>query len=692
MKERWIAVSALSLAALVCFGESATASPLRAQITNLPQGFKLRPGETVTVDIRVDGGAEGSSRWSLSLQRSGEPSSMVLASGTGIVGNSAVAEVSADALVAGATYTLKLDASDEQASASAQIQFLTTDPSYTLIPLDEGNRSQSVEAIYDIDAGGDRVLYSAGETSPHPVWLLDRPRGTRELLKLAIYDTEGTRLTPGGSQVCFYGLFSHSGLGCVDLSSNSPTLVDSNGSNFYSTDANGSRVVYWGVGTTALQYFLYDTATGMARQLTDDPNAINTQPRDTDCPQQLGTRPFISADGSKVVIITQATLGLVPSDDSIGCRVFVYDVLADEWRQAAALPSSIILDVPALSADGRWLSFVASPRPPTNTSALLLDLQTGTLQDPVIDDEPWPTFDSVVTGNGNGIVISTEADLDPRVGNADHNMDLFYYDFATQDVRQITETVGGIDPISGPCPSYRPAVSDDGGVVVLGGFNILSLEGCHLDGLQRNEREGFIYRFVRAVRRRPGNHAPNFNPVPDQQVLAGDTLTLSMSAQDPDGDPISFFAQVKNGEDVPPGSVMIDHHDGTATFTWPTRPENAGTTLLRVAAYDEGGGELVQDVTITVAASDRPPTASPTVSPTAGIPTATPSAVATPLRCPGDCNGDGRITIDEIVTAVNIALGATELSACPAAACDGPAGVAIACLVRAVAEALAGCI
>ena len=177
------------------------------------------------------------------------------------------------------------------------------------------------------------------------------------------------------------------------------------------------------------------------------------------------------------------------------------------------------------------------------------------------------------------------------------------------------------------------------------------------------------------MRRRQGNQGPQFDTIPDQQVLVGDTLTIALVAQDPDGDPISFFAQVKGGEDVPPGSLMTDHHDGTATFSWPTRPENAGTTVLRVAAYDEGGGEVVQDVAITVAASDRPPS----------------SPTPLPAACPADCNGDGTVTIDELLTATNISLGASALSACPAAACGPDAVVTIACLVRAVGAALSGC-
>lgn len=195
-----------------------------------------------------------------------------------------------------------------------------------------------------------------------------------------------------------------------------------------------------------------------------------------------------------------------------------------------------------------------------------------------------------------------------------------------------------------------------------------------------------MFGFTRAVRRRPGNRGPEVDPIANRQVVSGETLTLALAARDPDGDPISFYAQVKDGTDVPPGSVITDHHDGTATFTWPTRPEHAGTTVLRIAAFDEGGGEVVQDVTLTVVASDRPPTASPTTSPEA-----TASATLVPAACVGDCDGSTQVTINELLTATNIALGTMPLTACPPAAWGSGPDVTIACLTRAVGAALSGC-
>ena len=45
--------------------------------------------------------------------------------------------------------------------------------------------------------------------------------------------------------------------------------------------------------------------------------------------------------------------------------------------------------------------------------------------------------------------------------------------------------------------------------------------------------------------------------------------------------------------------------------------------------------------------------------------------------CAGDCNGDGIVTIDELITAVNVDLGVAPPDTCPAGTCD-----AIGCLTR----------
>lgn len=59
--------------------------------------------------------------------------------------------------------------------------------------------------------------------------------------------------------------------------------------------------------------------------------------------------------------------------------------------------------------------------------------------------------------------------------------------------------------------------------------------------------------------------------------------------------------------------------------------------------------------------------------------------------CPGDCNGDGRVTVDELVVAVRIALGSESPGACPAADRNGDGQVSIEDLIAATLMALSGC-
>ena len=61
------------------------------------------------------------------------------------------------------------------------------------------------------------------------------------------------------------------------------------------------------------------------------------------------------------------------------------------------------------------------------------------------------------------------------------------------------------------------------------------------------------------------------------------------------------------------------------------------------------------------------------------------------LLCNGDCDGDGTITVDEVITGVNIALGNVSVCACMPCDTDVDGMISIAELIRAVHHALSGC-
>jgi hypothetical protein len=63
----------------------------------------------------------------------------------------------------------------------------------------------------------------------------------------------------------------------------------------------------------------------------------------------------------------------------------------------------------------------------------------------------------------------------------------------------------------------------------------------------------------------------------------------------------------------------------------------------------------------------------------------------TPISCVGDCDGSGDVTVNELITMVNIALGNTALSACPVGDADGSGEITVNEIIAAVNNALTGC-
>ncbi len=68
-----------------------------------------------------------------------------------------------------------------------------------------------------------------------------------------------------------------------------------------------------------------------------------------------------------------------------------------------------------------------------------------------------------------------------------------------------------------------------------------------------------------------------------------------------------------------------------------------------------------------------------------------PSTCVEHIACTGDCDGSGEVTVDELITMVNIDLGTSPLSACPAGDADGSGDITINEIIQAVNFALTSC-
>jgi predicted outer membrane repeat protein len=156
-----------------------------------------------------------------------------------------------------------------------------------------------------------------------------------------------------------------------------------------------------------------------------------------------------------------------------------------------------------------------------------------------------------------------------------------------------------------------------------------------------------------------------------------------------------------------PSPSSTDTPMATPTETPPPSPT---TTSAETPSYTATATET-PITTATETASDTPtdtPTGTPTDTPTdtpaeaptdTPIPTATPTStptetpVPTPtvVPCVGDCDEHGSVTVDEILTMVNIALGNTPVGDCLAGDANGDGEITVDEILTAVNNALSGC-
>jgi hypothetical protein len=66
-------------------------------------------------------------------------------------------------------------------------------------------------------------------------------------------------------------------------------------------------------------------------------------------------------------------------------------------------------------------------------------------------------------------------------------------------------------------------------------------------------------------------------------------------------------------------------------------------------------------------------------------------SAAPPAGCVGDCGGDGAVTVDELLTMVNIALGNAPVTECPEGDGSGDGQITVDEILTAVNNALNGC-
>jgi serine protease len=93
------------------------------------------------------------------------------------------------------------------------------------------------------------------------------------------------------------------------------------------------------------------------------------------------------------------------------------------------------------------------------------------------------------------------------------------------------------------------------------------------------------------------NSPPVLNPIPNRTATVGQTVSFTVTATDPDNDPVSFFASA-----LPPGASLTP----AGQFSWNTMGMSPGTYQI-VYSGDDGVSATQGSVTITLLAGSGPP-------------------------------------------------------------------------------------
>jgi hypothetical protein len=97
------------------------------------------------------------------------------------------------------------------------------------------------------------------------------------------------------------------------------------------------------------------------------------------------------------------------------------------------------------------------------------------------------------------------------------------------------------------------------------------------------------------------NRPPVLAPIGNKKIKAGETLTFTIAANDPDGDPLA--CTVRN---LPTHAVFVG---GTKTFTWTPTQEQVGLHRVRFIVTDNGEPFKLdfEEIVITVIPGSLPP-------------------------------------------------------------------------------------
>lgn len=259
------------------------------------------------------------------------------------------------------------------------------------------------------------------------------------------------------------------------------------------------------------------------------------------------------------------------------------------------------------------------------------------------------------------------------------------FDFADAYVLEAGVSVGGFTFFSNTIPSFAWVIDSP----TAGGEEIYPLKAntqVRLELLAITDRASLRLNSTRLTA--PGQSAligtvstdPEAHTHPEWQLTLADGVVGNFQVD------FQLTTTTRGYTTSPVYRITLTNQEPTPT---PSPTSTSASTATPTPTPEAPATPTLAATNTVVATPTETETATPTRSAT---PTASPTeAPTTPPPCAGDCNADRAVTVDELVKAVNIALGSAGIDVCPAADRNADELITVDEIVASVQRALNGC-
>ncbi|WP_052700178.1 hypothetical protein [Methylocucumis oryzae] len=319
----------------------------------------------------------------------------------------------------------------------------------------------------------------------------------------------------------------------------------------------------------SVDIFVHDRETKKTRRVSVSSDGTQAKP-------SWSSAPIISANGRYVAFRSDASNLIADDKNGTDYDVFIHDLKTKKTERISFGPDVNEADVeyypalPALSADGRYVSFLASIANPDESNVFVHDRKTKTTTRASVASDGTPGNGSCmkqrISANGRYVAFQSEANNLVK-GDTNKQTDIFVHDLVTKQTTRVSVASDGTQGNNG---AWQPDISADGRYVTFwsSASNLVSDDNNIVDDVFVHDRE--THETTRVSVASDGTQANGYSSRPtishDGRYVGFTSAASNLSANDDNGVEDVFVHDRVTGT-TKLVSVTLDGTSGTGSFS-----------------------------------------------------------------------------------------------------------------------------